>query len=258
MQPGVYIIGAGPGDPELLTVKAQRIIAAADLVIWADSLVHPGVAALARPGAHVYASSGLTLEAVTALMVEAVGRGEVVARVHSGDPAIYGAIDEQMALLDAAGVRYEIVPGVSSAFAAAAALQAELTRPGVAQTVVFTRLAQRTPGPDAAALRRLGGPDVTLVLFLSITQAGQVTRELLAAGYGPETPTAVVYRATWEEEKILRCTLGELPEQVRQAGISRQALILVGEALAPRQGAGERSRLYHPAHTHLFRQGAES
>lgn len=239
----VYFIGAGPGDPDLCTLRGQRLIASADLVLVADSLVHPGVAGWARAEARVVGTSALSLPEIVDLMIEAARRGGAVARVHSGDPALYGALEEQMALLDAAGIPYSVVPGVSSVFAAAAALRRPLTVPGVSQTVVLTRQASRTAATEGT----------TFAFFLSLTTVGQVVARMHEAGYGDATPAAVAYRVTWEGEKLLRTTLGELAATVRTAGLTRHGLILVGDVLLP--APGQRSRLYDPAFSHLFRRG---
>jgi precorrin-4/cobalt-precorrin-4 C11-methyltransferase len=239
----VHFIGAGPGDPELCTLRGRRLIGEADLVLLADSLVHPGVAAWARPGAQVLGTSGMALEEVVGRMVGAARAGRAVARVHSGDPSLYGALHEQMAALDAAGVPYEVVPGVSSVFAAAAALRRPLTVPGVSQTVVLTREAGRTE-PACGE---------TLAFFLSLTTVEAVAERLRDAGYPDDTPAAVCHRVTWEGERILRTTLGALVETVRSAGLTRHGILLAGEALAG--GSTERSRLYDAAFSHLFRRG---
>jgi precorrin-4/cobalt-precorrin-4 C11-methyltransferase len=257
----VYFIGAGPGDPELLTLKGRRLLGEADLIIYADSLVHPGLQTFARPDAEVLGSSALTLEEVWERMHAACLAGKTVARVHSGDPSLYGALHEQLVRLEAAGIPYEIVPGVSSAFAAAAALRAELTVPGLAQTVIFTRRPQRTVRPANEDLRALAAHRATLVIFLSITGLRAVVADLLAGGYPSDTPVAVVYRATWEDEQVLRGTLADIAERVRAAGFTRQALILVGEALDPllRQRHGAlRSHLYAAEFRHRFRPHARS
>jgi precorrin-4/cobalt-precorrin-4 C11-methyltransferase len=259
MTPGmVYFIGAGPGDPELLTVKAKRLIETADVVVWADSLVHPDVAALARADADVLGSSSLTLEQITDMLIVASRAGKTVARVQSGDPSLYGAIHEQQVLLEREHVPYEIVPGVSSAFAAAAVLQAELTVPDVAQTVIFTRVANRTTTvPDGERLRELARHGATLVIFLSASVIEKVVEELLAAGCPASTPVAVVYRATWADEQVLRGSLADIAPAARAARITKQALILVGPAIDPslrQRAAASRSHLYRPDYTHLFRK----
>jgi precorrin-4/cobalt-precorrin-4 C11-methyltransferase len=255
----VAFVGAGPGDPELLTLKAQRLIARADVLIYADSLVSPDVCQYAKPEAAIYGSAALTLEAIIDIIRKAVENGQFVVRLHSGDPGLYGAIYEQQRLLDRHGISYFIVPGVSSVFAAAAAIGAELTVPDVAQSLILTRQAGRVPMPEGEALRSLASHTTTLCIFLSITRVRQVVEELLAGGYTPETPAVVVYRATWPDQKIIRSTLSTLVQDVKQAHISRQALIMVGWAFAPAQGDDadieHRSHLYLPGYKHLFRGG---
>ncbi len=257
----VYFIGGGPGDPELLTLKAKRIIESADMVIYADSLVHPSVAQFARPGAEVYGSKSLALDEIMALMIQAAKQGKVVARIQSGDPSIYGAILEQMQALEREGIEYEVVPGVSSAFAAAARLNVEFTVPEVTQTVIMTRAEGRIPMPQGESLRGLAAHGCTLVIFLSITRIARVVRELRAAGYPRETPVAVVYRVGWPEEQIIRGTLADIAARVKNAKITLQALILVGKALDPSlrrpdsDGATASSHLYSPDYTHLYRRG---
>lgn len=255
----VHFIGAGPGDPDLITVLGRRLISEADLVLWADSLVHPGVVAAARPDARVIGTARLPLGEIVGLMVEQARAGGLVARVQSGDPSIYGAIHEQMAALAAAGVPHSIVPGVSSAFAAAARLGIELTVPEVSQTVVFARVPRRTAAPEGEELRRSASGGGTVVLFLSAVSARRAVEELLAAGFAPDTPAAVAHRVTWEDERIVRCRLADLPATLRQHGITRHALLIVGRALDPAlPGDGLRSHLYREDYSHLFRRGRRS
>ena len=252
----VVFVGAGPGDPDLLTIRGRRVIEQADLVVWADSLVHPGVAALARPDAEVIGSAMLTLEDISRRMIETARAGKLVARVQSGDPAIYGAMHEQMVLLDAAEVPYAVVPGVSAVFAAAAALDAELTVPEVAQTVILTRLPSRTTIPEHEKLRAMAAHGGTVALFLTINVIERAVAELIAGGYPEDTPAAVLHRVTWEDETILRGTLADIAAASRAAGLTRQALILVGQAIDPelrRAAAANRSNLYDPAWSHVFR-----
>lgn len=252
----VVFVGAGPGDPDLLTVRGRRIIEQADLVIFADSLVHPGVGELARPDAEVIGSSSMTLEAVAEKMVVAARAGKLVARVQSGDPSVYGAMHEQMVLLDAADIEYAVVPGVSAVFAAAAALTAELTVPNVAQTVILTRLPSRTTIPDQEQLRAMAAHGGTICLFLTINAIERAVTELLAGGYSPDTPAAVLHRVSWEDETIIRGILADIAAASRAAGLTRQALILVGKAIDPelrRIAAANRSNLYDPAFSHVFR-----
>ncbi|MCL4367580.1 MAG: precorrin-4 C(11)-methyltransferase [Actinobacteria bacterium] len=254
----VYFIGAGPGALDLMTVRAQRIIQSADLILYADSLVNEEVGTLAKPGAEVVGSSGLTLDEIVSRMVEAARVGRVVARVHSGDPSIYGAIREQMVALAAAGIRYAVVPGVSSLFGAAAELGVELTVPEVSQTIIITRAEGRTPVPDTQRLRDLASHRATLAIYLSAGMIERVVAELRDGGYPEETPVAVVYRATWPDQRILRGTISDIAATVRAAGITRQALILVGEALRPIE-EGEptaASLLYDPSFGHGYRERA--
>jgi precorrin-4/cobalt-precorrin-4 C11-methyltransferase len=263
MTPGVvYFVGAGPGDPELLTLKAARLIGQADLVVWADSLVHPDVVALARPEAEVVGSAALTLEQITDLLIRASSLGQRIVRLQSGDPAVYGALHEQLVALEAAGVPCEIVPGVSSAFAAAARLGAELTVPDLAQTVIFTRLANRTTTvPSTERLQELARHGATLVIFLSASVIEHVVSDLIAGGYPPDCPAAVVYRVTWPDEHIIRADLSHIAAAARAARLTKQALILVGPALDPhlRQAyATSRSHLYRADYTHLFRKASET
>ncbi|MDP2916396.1 MAG: precorrin-4 C(11)-methyltransferase [Dehalococcoidia bacterium] len=248
----VYFIGAGPGDTELLTIKAKNIIERADVIIYADSLVSPEVCKFARDGAEIHKSASLSLEETTDIIVSAVKQGKTVARLQSGDPAIYGAIREQMALLDEKGIEYQIIPGVSSLFAAAASLKAELTVPERAQTVIITRMDGRTPVPATENLRSLAAHRATMALFLSASLVEEVVSELIQGGYDPGTPAAVVYRASWEDELVIRTTLGDLSERVRESGIKKQALILVGKFLE-HPGKGLRSKLYDKKFKHEYR-----
>lgn len=251
----MYFVGAGPGALDLLTVRAQRIIERADLVLWADSLVNPEIASLARPGAEVVGTASLALDEIVGRTVEAARVGKLVARVHSGDPSVFGAIREQMAVLRAAGVSYLVVPGVSSLFGAAAELGVELTVPEVSQTVIITRAAGRTPVPEREGLRELAAHRCTLALYLSVGMVESIVAELVEGGYPPATPAAVVYRATWPDQRIVRGTLAGLDEAARASGITRQALVLVGEALReiPAGEPAATSRLYDPAFGHGYR-----
>lgn len=239
----MYFIGAGPGDPKLLTVRARDIIGRADVIIYADSLVSPEVCRFAPKKAEIYKSASLTLEEITEIIVKAVGEGKLVARLQSGDPSIYGAIQEQMTVLDGKGIAYEIIPGVSSLFAVAAALKTELTVPELSQTVIITRMEGKTPVPALENLKSLARHQASMVIFLSASLIEKVVAELLAGGYRPDTPAAVVYRATWQDEVILRAPLKSLAERVRAAGIKKQALILVGAFLETKKKT--RSRLYN-------------
>jgi len=248
----VYFIGAGPGDPELLTIRAKNIIERADVIIYADSLINPEVCSYAREGAEIHRSASLTLEEITEIILNSVKQGKMVARLNSGDPSLYGAIQEQMATLDKRGIEYEIVPGVSSLFAAAAALRAELTVPELSQTVIVTRIEGRTPVPTTESLRSLAAHQSTMAIFLSASMVEEVVAELLAGGYHPGTPAAVVYRASWKDETVLRTTLSNLVERVKASGIRKQALILVGGFLNSKK-TGSRSKLYDKNFKHEYR-----
>jgi precorrin-4/cobalt-precorrin-4 C11-methyltransferase len=253
----VAFVGAGPGDPDLLTVKAVRLIARADVIIYADSLVSPDVCRHAKPEATIYGSSTLTLETISDTMLKAVADRQFVVRLQSGDPSLYGALYEQRRTLDRHGIKYIIVPGVSSVFAAAAAIGVELTVPDVAQSLILTRHAGRVAMPEKETLRSFASHGTTLCIFLSITRVRSVVADLLAGGYTSDTPVAVVYRATWPDQKIIRSTIAKLVADVKQARISRQALIMVGWALASAGMEEEehRSHLYLPGYKHLFRGG---
>jgi precorrin-4/cobalt-precorrin-4 C11-methyltransferase len=255
----VAFVGAGPGDPDLLTLKAQRLITRADVIIYADSLVSPDVCRSAKPEATIYGSATLTLETIIEIMLKAVSKGQFVVRLQSGDPSLYGALYEQRRTLDRHGINYIIVPGVSSVFAAAAAIGVELTVPDVAQSLILTRYAGRVSMPEKETLRSFASHGTTLCIFLSITRVRQIVEELLAGGYTSETPVVVVYRATWPDQQIIRSTIASLVTDVKQARISRQALIMVGWALATNateeSTEEHRSHLYLPGYKHLFRGG---
>ncbi|MCS6926528.1 MAG: precorrin-4 C(11)-methyltransferase [Candidatus Binatia bacterium] len=253
----VYFVGGGPGDPELLTLKAKRVIDSADVIIFTGSLLRESLFRDTKPGVAIHDSAGLHLEEIIALMVSAARDGRVVARVHSGDPTIFGAIHEQMVALEREGVRYEIIPGVSSVFAAAAALRTELTVPEVAQTVILTRTAGRTPMPNGEQLHDLARHGATIALYLSAQLIAQAAREL-RVGYPADTPVAVVANASLPDQQIVRGTLDDIAALVKAAGIRAQAIILVGPALDPaikRTAAARKSRLYDRTFTHSFRQG---
>ncbi len=255
----VYIVGGGPGDPELLTLKAKRIIESADVIIFADSLVPPEVVEFAKDGAKVVGSKEMNLDEIMDLELSAVREGKTVARVQSGDPSIYGAILEQMRILDNEGVDFEIIPGVSAAFAAAAVLRSELTVPEKSQTVIMTRMEGRVAMPEGEQLKDLAAHGCTMVIFLSITRMTKVVRELTSSGYTEDTPVAVVYRVGWPEELIIRGTLKDIADKVRAAKITLQALIIVGDAVDPGlDAAGAVSHLYSADYTHRYRRGSES
>ena len=254
----VYIVGGGPGDPELLTLKAKRIIESADVIIFADSLVPPEVVGFAKEGAKVVGSKEMNLDEIMDLELGAVREGKTVARVQSGDPSIYGAILEQMRVLEQEGVEYEIIPGVSAAFAAAAVLNLELTVPEKSQTIIMTRMEGRVAMPEGEQLKDLAAHGCTMVIFLSITRMTKVVRELTSSGYTEDTPVAVVYRVGWPDQLIIRGTLKDIADKVRAAKITLQALIIVGDAVDPGlDAAGAVSHLYSADYTHRYRRGTE-
>lgn len=250
----VYFIGAGPGDPGLITLKGKQVIEQADVIIYADSLVDPGICSFARSEAEIYKSASMSLEEITEIILRAVNENRLVARIQSGDPSIYGAIREQMDVLKEHGIEYEVIPGVSSLFAAAASLGTELTVPEISQTVIMTRMEGRTPVPERERLRRLAAHQATLVIFLSISMIEGVVQELLEGGYPAETPAAIVYRASWEDETVIRSTVRDVAREVQNRGIKGQALILVGRVLETE--GYYRSKLYDKSFSHGCRKRA--
>ncbi|MCL5256275.1 MAG: precorrin-4 C(11)-methyltransferase [Chloroflexi bacterium] len=256
-EPQVFFIGAGPGDPELLTLKGKRLIQSSDVIIYADSLVNQSICSFAKEGAEVFGSASMTLEEIAGLIRRSVAAGKRVARIHTGDPSLYSAILEQMALLDQEGICYEVVPGVTAVFAAAASLETELTAPEMSQTVIISRLAGRTPVPEREDLRSLASHHCTMALYLTTGMIERAVSELIAGGYPQHTPAAVVYRASWEDEKIVRGTLEDIAAKTLQAGVKQQALILVGRVLDPLVKSGARSKLYDGAFSHQFRPAGE-
>jgi len=250
----VHFVGAGPGAPDLITVRGAELIARCPVVIFAGSLVPRAVVARARPDARVLDSSGLTLDEVVAEMQSAHARGEDVARIHTGDPMLFGATAEQMRRLDALGIPYKNVPGVSSFTAAAAALRRELTLPGVAQAVIIARAAGRTPVPEGQELAALAAHRTTLALFLSAQLLDDAVAALVPA-YGADCPAAIVHRASWPDEKVVRGRVAELAALARAHGIGATAMVLVGPALAA--DAFPDSRLYAPEFGHAFRAASQ-
>lgn len=226
----VSIVGAGPGDIELITVKGRRLLDEADCIVFAGSLVN--IKILDGCKADIYDSKGMNLDEIVKVLAEAWTAGKRVVRLHTGDPSIFGAIKEQMQELDRRSIPYEIVPGVSSAFGAAASLNAELTLPEVAQTVIITRQEGRTPVPELEKLRLLASHQTTMLIFLSVSMMETVVGELTAGGYATDTPVAVVEKATWDDENIILGTLADIAEKVDHAGIRKTALICVGRVFA--------------------------
>lgn len=250
----VHFVGAGPGAPDLITLRGAELLRNADCVIYAGSLVNPALLGLAKEGCAIYNSAEMTLEQVLEVMKEQESVHHTTVRLHTGDPCLYGAVREQMDALDEASIPYESTPGVSSFCGAAAALDAEYTLPGVSQSVIITRLAGRTPVPERESLASLASHGATMVIFLSAGMLPGVQQALLEGAYTEDTPAALVYKASWPEEKVVRCTVGTLADCGRENGISRTALVLVGDFLGCRY---DRSRLYDPTFTTGYRQGTE-
>ena len=247
----VYFVGAGPGDPDLITVKGRRLLEEADVVIYAGSLVNPAVLAVTPAGCEIHNSASMTLDEVIAVMKAGVEQGKKVVRLHTGDPSIYGAIQEQIDLLNKLDISWQVVPGVSSFLAAAAALGQEYTLPGVSQTVIITRMEGRTPVPEKEQIRSLAAHQTTMCIFLSVHMFGELVQELLDGGYVADTPVAVVEKASWPEQRIFRGTLTTIADQLVAAGVSRTAMVIVGDVLAREY---EQSRLYAPEFGHMFRE----
>lgn len=246
----VYFIGAGPGDPDLLTIKGKKIIDRADVIIYAGSLVNKEILKDAKADAAIYNSAAMTLEEVLAVMQKAEADGLVTARVHTGDPSVFGAHREQMDALKQLGIPYEVIPGVSSFVAAAAALKKEYTLPGVSQTVILTRMEGRTAMPPKESIRDLARHNATMVIFLSVGMIDRLAAELMQE-YRPDTPAAVVYKASWENQKIVQGTLSDIARKVTDAGIKKTALIVVGDFLGEEY---ELSKLYDKTFSHEYRR----
>lgn len=246
----VFFVGAGPGDPELITVKGQALLKQADRIIYAGSLVNPALLSLAKQGAKIYNSASMTLPEVIDAIKAGVMAGETVVRLHTGDPSIYGAIQEQMDELDKLGIEYKVVPGVSSFLATAAALKQEYTLPQISQTVIITRNEGRTSVPEKEKLASLAAHNATMCIFLSVHMLPDVVAELIAGGYAPDTPIAIVQKASWPEEKIIRATLATIVAKVAKENVSRTAMIVVSRCLDTEYAL---SRLYAPEFSHMFR-----
>lgn len=249
----IDFVGAGPGAADLITLRGKEKLEQADVIIYAGSLVNPALLDYAGPSCKIYNSASMTLEEVIAVMEEGEAAGKKVVRLHTGDPCIYGAIREQMDVLDEKGISYQVTPGVSSFIGAAAALNAEFTLPDVSQTVILTRMAGRTPVPEKEEISKLASHHATMVVFLSASMLGELSERLIEGGYEKTTPAAIVYKATWPDEKVVHTTVQELEEAAKSNGISKTALILVGDFLGDRYS---RSRLYDPTFTHEFREAS--
>lgn len=252
----VHFVGAGPGAEDLITLRGARLLEEADVIIYAGSLVSPALLSGRKPGTEVHDSAFMTLEQVISVMKDAEKQGKTTVRLHTGDPSIYGAVREQMDLLDEAGIAYDVTPGVSSFTAAAAAMNLEFTLPEVSQTVIVTRMAGRTPVPERESIEKLASHGAGMAVFLSAGMTDKLSEALIRGGYPPETPAAIIYRASWPEERCLPCTVGTLAETAAANGITRHAMILAGDFAGHRSYA--RSRLYDPAFTTGCRKGTEA
>jgi len=251
----IHFIGAGPGAADLITVRGARLLREADVIIYAGSLVNPALLENKKEDCAVYDSASMTLEDVIDVMKATEASGGTTVRLHTGDPSLYGAIREQMDRLDELEIAYDVTPGVSSFSGAAAALEAEYTLPEVSQSVIITRMAGRTLVPEREKLSKMASHGCTMVLFLSTGLLEDVERELMEGGYEPDTPAAIVYKATWPEQRVYRCTVSTLARTAKENQVTKTALITVGGFLG---GQYERSKLYDPGFTHGYRVGSES
>ena len=247
----IHFVGAGSGAVDLITVRGKTYIEQADVIIYAGSLVNPALLSYAKPDCELHNSAAMTLQEVIAVMETAERQQKTTVRLHTGDPCLYGAIREQMDRLRSLGIAFDVCPGVSSFCGAAAALQTEYTLPGVSQSVVITRAAGRTEVPERESIRSFAAHGATMVIFLSTGLLQKLTGELQAGGFGADTPAAIVYKATWPEEKVLRCTVGTLWQTARENGVAKTALIVVGRCL---EGAYDLSRLYAPDFSTEYRE----
>lgn len=251
----VHFVGAGPGAPDLITLRGAELLKKADCIIYAGSLVNPALLEMAKEGCEIHNSATMTLEEVLEVMVRMEEAGKMTVRLHTGDASLFGAIREQMDALDEKGIDYDDTPGVSSFCGAAAALNAEYTLPSVSQSLIITRMAGRTPVPEKEQLALMAQHQASMVLFLSSGLLNEVQEELLRGGYQADTPAAIVYKATWPDEKVIRCTVGTLAQRGAEEGIRKTALLLIGDFL---DSGYERSRLYDPTFTTEFREASAS
>ena len=251
----VHFVGAGSGAPDLITLRGKKFLEEADVVIYAGSLVNPQLLEYTKENCEIYNSAKMTLEEVLDVIFAAEEKGLTTVRLHTGDPSLYGAIREQMDELDKLNISYKVCPGVSSFCGAASALNLEYTLPGVSQSVIITRMAGRTPGPERESIASFAAHHATMVIFLSTGMLKKLSEELIKGGYEADTPAAIVYKATWPDEKRVVCTVATLAEAAEQENIKKTALIIVGDVTA--QAGYERSRLYAPEFTTEFRQGTD-
>ena len=250
----IHFVGAGPGAADLITMRGHQLLTEADVIIYAGSLVNPELLQYAKASCSIYNSASMTLEEVIDVMKQAEAKNQMTVRLHTGDPSLYGAIREQMDQLDKDNISYDVVPGVSSFCGAAAALKAEYTLPNVSQSVIITRMAGKTPVPEKEEIALLAAHQATMVIFLSVGQIAELVQQL-STSYPLQTPVAVVYKASWPDQKLVTGTLETIAEQVQAAGIQKTALVLVGEFLGDTYAL---SKLYDKTFTHEYRKGVES
>ena len=251
----IHFVGAGSGAPDLITIRGKNLLEKADVIIYAGSLVNPQLLDYAKEDCQVYNSALMTLEEVLEVIDQAEAAGKTTVRLHTGDPCVYGAIREQMDVLEEKGIAYDYCPGVSAFCGAASALKMEYTLPGISQTVIITRMAGRTPVPEREEIAKLASHGSTMVIFLSTGMLEKLSEQLMAGGYAADTPAAIVYKATWPEEESHICTVSTLAQCAKEYNITKTALIIVGDTVA--QSGYNRSELYHPAFTTEFRQATE-
>lgn len=251
----IHFVGAGSGAPDLITIRGKKYLEEADVIIYAGSLVNPQLLDYAKEGCQIYNSAKMTLEEVLDVMYEAEEKGLTTVRLHTGDPCLYGAIREQMDVLDEKGISYDSCPGVSSFCGAASALDLEYTLPDVSQSVIITRMAGRTPVPEKESIESFAAHQATMVIFLSTGMLEELSKRLIEGGYQKDTPAAIVYKATWEDEKTAVCTVGTLAETARKENITKTALMIIGAVVT--HSHYNRSELYNPAFTTEFRKASK-
>ena len=251
----IHFAGAGSGAPDLITIRGKNLLEKADVIIYAGSLVNPQLLEYAKEGCQIYNSALMTLEEVLEVMFKAEEEGKMTVRLHTGDPCLYGAIREQMDVLDEKGIEYDSTPGVSSFCGAASALDLEYTLPDVSQSVIITRMAGRTPVPTKESIESFAAHQATMVVFLSTTMLEELSERLIAGGYSADTPAAIVYKATWEDEKKFICTVGTLAQTARENDIRKTALMIIGDVVTHTHYT--RSELYNPAFTTEFREATK-
>ena len=252
----VHFVGAGSGAADLITLRGKNLLEKADVIIYAGSLVNPQLLEYAREDCKIFNSAKMTLEEVLEVIFQAEEEGKTTVRLHTGDPCLYGAIREQMDVLDEKGIAYDYCPGVSSFSGAAAALNLEYTLPNVSQSVIITRMAGRTPVPEKESIESFAAHQATMVVFLSTGMLEELSRRLIEGGYKPDTPAAIVYKATWEDEKKFVCTVGTLAQTAKENHITKTALMIIGDVVS--HNSYDRSLLYHPEFTTEFRKGTGS